>query len=249
MTDWYYHDPAQGRVGPHTAQEIGARFRDRRIQRDTLVWNAGMREWQPLQHMRVELDLVGVEPDVSAPPPLPPPPPPGVRGHEHRTAAGAASTSRKNAAPRSRGLSGCAIVAIVLAALAVPAVGIVAAIAIPAYKTYSARANLSSGLYGASIGIGNAVEAHMGAAGRCPGNSDMTPIIERFTQLHPQSKLRFGAADGGHCAFEMTLGGMGRDLDGRTWVFIAYDSDSGTEWDCSGGDLPARLRPPVCRAE
>lgn len=247
MTDWYYHDPAQGRVGPHTAQEIGARFRDRRIQRDTLVWNAGMREWQPLQHMRVELDLVGVEPDASVPPPLPPPGP-RTHGHERRT-AGAASAPRRTAAPRSRGLSGCAIVAIVLAALAVPAVGILAAIALPAYKDYTTRANLSSSLYGASVGIGNVVEAHMGATGRCPGNGDMTPVIERFSKLQPKSTLRFGAADGGHCAFEVTLGGMGRDLDGRTWVFVAYDSDNGTEWDCSGGNLPARLRPAECRAE
>ncbi len=251
MTDWYYHDRTQGRVGPHTAEEIRARFRDRRIQRETLVWNAGMREWQPLQHMTVELDLVGVQPDASSPPPLPPTPPPGQRaaGPAYPAHSNSTGAARRGSNAPKRGLSGCAIVAIVLAALAVPAIGILAAIAVPAYRDYTARANVSSGLYGASIGIGNAVEAHVGATGRCPGGEDMAPIVQRFGELHPQSKLRFGAIDGGRCAFEMTLGGMSRDMDGRTWLFVAYDSDNGTDWDCTGGDLPARLRPPVCRAE
>src|SRR3546814_7999787 len=33
MTDWYYHDPAQGRVGPLSAEQVRARYVDRRIQR------------------------------------------------------------------------------------------------------------------------------------------------------------------------------------------------------------------------
>ena len=45
MTDWYYHDPAEGRVGPLSAEDLLNRFRERRIQRDTLVWHLDLREW------------------------------------------------------------------------------------------------------------------------------------------------------------------------------------------------------------
>src|SRR3546814_9669471 len=57
MTDWYYHDPAQGRVGPLSAEQVRARYVDRRIQRDTLAWHAGAREWQPLDRFSDELQL------------------------------------------------------------------------------------------------------------------------------------------------------------------------------------------------
>src|SRR5690606_14914715 len=76
MTDWYYHDPAQGRVGPLSAEQVRARYVDRRIQRDTLAWHAGVREWQPLDRFSDELQLDTVAPDASQPPPLPPAAPP-----------------------------------------------------------------------------------------------------------------------------------------------------------------------------
>src|SRR3546814_15021216 len=72
MTDWYYHDPAQGRVGPLSAEQVRARYVDRRIQRDTLAWHAGAREWQPLDRFSDELQLDTLAPDASQPPPLPP---------------------------------------------------------------------------------------------------------------------------------------------------------------------------------
>lgn len=67
MTNWYYHDPAQGRVGPTDADALREHFRAGRIQRDTLVWREGLREWQPLHRLSAELGL-----DPAAPPPLPP---------------------------------------------------------------------------------------------------------------------------------------------------------------------------------
>ncbi|MFK3647978.1 GYF domain-containing protein [Lysobacter enzymogenes] len=65
MTNWYYHDPSQGRVGPIDGDAVREHFRAGRIQRDTLVWREGLREWQPLQRLENELGL-GV-----TPPPLP----------------------------------------------------------------------------------------------------------------------------------------------------------------------------------
>ncbi len=66
MTNWYYHDPSQGRVGPIDTDTVREHFRAGRIQRDTLVWREGLREWQPLQRLEHEFGL------GATPPPLPP---------------------------------------------------------------------------------------------------------------------------------------------------------------------------------
>src|SRR3546814_6906930 len=86
MTDWYYHDPAQGRVGPLSAEQVRTRYVDRRIQRDTLAWHAGVREWQPLDRFSDELQLDTAAPDASQPPPLPPATPPPVSSARPRSA-------------------------------------------------------------------------------------------------------------------------------------------------------------------
>ena len=244
MTDWYYHDPSQGRVGPHTAQDIRARYRDRRIQRDTLVWHAGLREWQPLDRLSEELELDGVQPDASVPPPLPPP---LATAPAYSTPRPSGSTRRNNAP--QRGLSGCAIVAIVLGALAIPVIGILAAVAVPAYQDYTVRAQTTAGLIGAASAIKRQVARHVERTGHCPGNDDMTPVIQRFTGLHPKSRLRFGSVDSGECAFEFTLGGMPPAVEGSTWLYVAYQEGEGMAWDCSGGTLPSRYRPASCRAQ
>lgn len=69
MTNWYYHDPAQGRVGPIDAEALREQFHAGRIQRDTLLWREGLREWLPLQRLEAEL---GLQQTPAAPPPLPP---------------------------------------------------------------------------------------------------------------------------------------------------------------------------------
>jgi type IV pilus assembly protein PilA len=248
VTDWYYHDPSQGRVGPHTAQELRARYRDRRIQRDTLVWHAGLREWQPLDRLSEELELDSVQPDASLPPPLPPPLAAAPVYATPRPAAGAQRNgAHRNGAPQ-RGLSGCAIVAIVLGALAIPVIGILAAIAMPAYQDYTVRAKSTAGLIGAASAIKRQVAAHVERTGSCPGNDDMAPVIRRFAGLHPKSRLRFGAMETGHCAFEFTLGGMSPAVEGGTWLYVAHQEGGGLAWDCSGGSLPDRYRPASCRA-
>ncbi|QWP77177.1 DUF4339 domain-containing protein [Lysobacter sp. K5869] len=66
MTNWFYHDPSQGRVGPIDAAAMREHFHAGRIHRDTLVWREGLREWQPLQRLESELGL------GATPPPLPP---------------------------------------------------------------------------------------------------------------------------------------------------------------------------------
>ena len=246
MTDWYYHDPVQGRVGPLSAEQMRARYVDRRVQRDSLAWHAGAREWQPLDRFSEELQLDTVTPDASLPPPLPPatpPPPPSMAGSR---AYATRATPRSAAQPPKRGLSGCAIVAIVAAVAAVPVLAILAAIALPAYQDYTIRAKTTAGLVGAASAMQRAVDEFHGDHGRCPGNDDFAPLLRQFAAIEKTTTVRFGALAGGNCAFEFTLHGNSA-IEGRTWVFEARNDGGLAGWDCSGGDLPARYRPQHCR--
>lgn len=118
MHEWFYHEPGQGRLGPFAAEEMRRRYRERRLQRDTLVWRDDLREWQPLERVFDELDLFGVEQDARLPPPLPATMPASL-GLGAAPAMGAsrgvgAAPAATRPAARS-GLSGCTIAAIVLA--------------------------------------------------------------------------------------------------------------------------------------
>lgn len=130
MTDWYYHEPGQGRVGPLSADEMRQRYRQRRIARDTLAWHEGLREWQPVERLIEELGLSGVQPDASLPPPVP-----------SRPAAATASHAgpMRAAAPPPTNRVGCIIIAIVLGVVGLFLLGILAAIALPAYQQYVER--------------------------------------------------------------------------------------------------------------
>ncbi|GAA3924105.1 pilin [Luteimonas lutimaris] len=242
MTDWYYHDPAQGgRVGPLSAGQMRERYVDRRIQADTLAWHAGVQEWQPLERFAEELALHTVRPDAARPPPLPPPPPPGVASRPGPGVGGAAP-------PPKRGLSGCAIVAIVAAVAAVPVIAILAAIAVPAYHDYTIRANSTAGIIGAASAMQRAVEEFSQAHGRCPGDNDFAPLLQRFQAQDKGPTVHFGTLAGGNCAFEFTLHGDSA-VEGRTLVYEAVRDGDLVDWDCSGGDLPDRYRPVPCRGD
>jgi type IV pilus assembly protein PilA len=71
MHEWFYHDPAEGRVGPFAAEDIRERYRQRRIMMDTPLWREGMGKWQPLSWLQDELGLRDVPQDDRLPPPLP----------------------------------------------------------------------------------------------------------------------------------------------------------------------------------
>lgn len=244
MTDWYYHDPAQGRVGPLSAEQLRDRYVDRRIQADTLAWHAGVPEWQPLERFAEELALHTVRPDTSRPPPLPPASPGMAHAAMHQPGAAA----RSAAPPPRRGLSGCAIVAIVALVAAVPVVAILAAIAIPAYNDYTIRAKSTAGIIGAAASLQRAVDAFSRNHGRCPGDDDFALLLRRFQAQDQGTTVRFGAVAGGNCAFEFTLHGDSA-VEGRTLVYEAVRDGDLVDWDCSGGDLPDRYRPMACRGD
>jgi len=86
MTDWYYHLPGQGRVGPMGADDVREAYRDGRVQRDTLAWHVGARDWQPLDRFSDSLGL-----DEVAAPVVPPP--------VHATPAAVAGETLDRASP------------------------------------------------------------------------------------------------------------------------------------------------------
>ncbi|KRD77020.1 GYF domain-containing protein [Lysobacter sp. Root983] len=252
MADWYYHDAAQGRVGPLSAEDLQARYRERRIQRDTLVWREGLREWQPLDRLSEELGLDGIQQDTAKPPPLPPGGPIGVSastayaGPAAGAGSGSVRTDVRYSAPPKRGMSGCLIAVIVLAVLAVPMVGILAAIALPAYQDYTLRTKTAQSFNEANA-VKLAVAEHMAANGRCPSNGDdgfgeATDYASATT-----AQIKIGTMRNGHCALEIELRGIGPKVDGKTIWFEAIPTGDRVDWDCSGGDLPAIYRPGTCR--
>lgn len=141
MTDWFVHDPALGRVGPLSTDALRERYRQRRVQRDTLVWHAELPEWQPLDRVSDAVGIDDVVPDASLPPPLPAP----GAALPRALPPGTAGLTGLRHAPPPRRMSGCAIAAIVLAVVALPLLGILAAIALPAYQDYVERSRDAQG--------------------------------------------------------------------------------------------------------
>jgi type IV pilus assembly protein PilA len=230
MTQWFYADDLRNRVGPISADELREHYRQRRLRRDSLVWSEGMVQWLPLERLALELDIDSVTPDAT-----PPPVPPGAM----------ATPPTGRAAPRKQGMSGCLIALIVCAVVAVPMVAILAAIAIPAYNDYVQKAEVSEAIAMVEP-VKIAIAEHAARHGACPDNdsTDMAPLLAQLAQGPRIAATRVGTLEGGHCAFEITLRGIGAH-DGKTLLFEADEQVS--RWDCSGGDLPDRVRPLQCR--
>lgn len=245
--DWFYHDPGQGRVGPLSADELRARFRDRRIERDTLVWREGLREWQPLDRVADELDLLSVQQDASRPPPMPPGAPAGtVRPPVYATTPtyappGAGGAYVRPAPPPRKGMSGCLIALIVIAALAVPTLAILAAIALPAYNDYVIRSKVAAQVDVRAKAIQAGVAWGHARLGRCPANAEEAGLSDA-------ANVEFGTDGASACAFRITLQGVNPKVDGKTVDFVAA-STADDRWDCTGGDLPARYRSLQCRPD
>lgn len=247
MIDWYYHDPAQGRVGPLSAEQMRARYRERRVQADTLAWHRGLREWQPLEKLSEELGLEAVVPDASQPPPLPAPGPRTPAATAGRASPNGARGYRPATGGARRGLSGCAIAAIVIAVVAIPVVGILAAIAIPAYQDYVARSRVAQLVVGVQP-LQAQVDRYITGLQRCPGNRSRgfgRPDTYASTFV---SNVQIGELASGACAFELQLRGLGSGADAKTLTFERELGTGQPVWTCTGGSLPAVYRPAACRA-
>nr|WP_295376922.1 GYF domain-containing protein [Pseudoxanthomonas sp.] len=233
MAQWYYAEGPGRNVGPLTADEIAARFRQGQIFLDTQVWREGMAQWQPLRGVAAELGL-----DGGAASSLPPPLPGRPMNAPPRAAYAAAPAPRK----MSRGM----IILIVCLAAIIPAVaiiGILAAIALPAYHDYTSRAKLMEPI-AAGDALKPLVERHL-AAGQCPDNeTDGFQPEAAYASQHVAGIL-VGEFDDGTCGVEVRVRGTGntRMDDHAIWIF--YDGQS-RQWGCTS-DIEDRFLPVRCR--
>ncbi|QSX78809.1 GYF domain-containing protein [Agrilutibacter solisilvae] len=240
MTTWFHHDPAQGRVGPFSTEQLLGRYRDRLILADTLVWREGAREWLPLARAVGEMEIELPQPDTSRPPPLP----------IHRAPAAApprAAGASYTAAPEKKRMSGCLIALLVAAGLSIPVIGILAAIALPAYQDYTTRAHLAQAI-AESAPVREAMLAHVASTRACPGNGD--PGFDdsaRFASRHIEA-VEFGVTGAGACSYTMTLRNSNGPANGSTVVMGLVTTADGYDFDyqCDAGTLPERA-PITCR--
>jgi len=73
---WYCVNAARERLGPMTADELRRRFDAGELQRRSLVWQAGMAQWQPLESVAHELGIAMAAEAPMPPPSVPAPPAP-----------------------------------------------------------------------------------------------------------------------------------------------------------------------------
>jgi type IV pilus assembly protein PilA len=145
-------------------------------------------------------------------------------------------------------MPGCLIALLICAGLAIPVLAILAAIALPAYQDYTVRAKVTQAIVLAEP-LKAVVVTHLGSDGSCPGQSSnaLAAIRQQIEQSPYVAAVRAGTLQGGNCAFEITLRGIGTQADGKTLLFEAQRNGEQVAWDCRGGDLPARHRPTPCR--
>ncbi|MBP6748710.1 MAG: pilin [Xanthomonadaceae bacterium] len=159
-----------------------------------------------------------------------------------------------HAAPPKRGLSGCALVAVILVGVgvvSVPIIAILAAIAIPQYQDYTVRSRVMQGVVAAQD-LQRTIDRHRAEHGRCPDAQALGMSDTATVRLSPSGEAEAvfvldapPAADdtSAGCGFEMRFSKLSLAADGKTIRFV---SDA-PGWDCRGGTLDPRFRPAQCR--
>jgi type IV pilus assembly protein PilA len=153
-------------------------------------------------------------------------------------------------APPKRGLSGCAIAAIIgvgAGVVMIPILGILAAIAIPQYQEYVVRTKVLEGIHGVRA-ILPSIDQHKGQTGTCPDNAAIGVGDGRDGRFGKYvSAVAIGtSAEGaeGACQVELRFDALGPANDATSTLIYRQTTDA---WDCTGGTLPERYRPNECR--
>jgi type IV pilus assembly protein PilA len=258
MTDWYYHAPGQGRVGPLSADEMRARYRDRRITRDMLAWHDGLREWQPVERLIEELGLSGIEQDLSRPPPVPSRP----------SAANASHAARPSThiEPPPSNRSGCIIAAVAIGIGGLVLLAILAAIALPAYQDYVKRAKAAQASATPSFDADRLAETDALARELVTqamrqfyvANGNACPDLYEFERIQVRQPRLQGNEDGwfaldparpdsGQCAYDVRYLGFGPALDERHVRYEVTRAGDDIAIACSNRTLLPQHLPPDCR--
>lgn len=159
-----------------------------------------------------------------------------------------------HAAPPKRGLSGCALIAVILVgvgAVSIPVIGILAAIAIPQYQDYVVRSRVAQGLVAAQD-LQRTMDRYRAEHGVCPDAQALGMTDGATVRLSSSGKGEAAfvldaatpsSPDATACGFEMRFADVSPAADGKTLRFV-----SGAQtWDCRGGTLDIRYRPAPCR--
>jgi type IV pilus assembly protein PilA len=268
MTDWYYHEPGQGRVGPLGVDEMRTRYRERRIARDTLAWHAGLHEWQPVEQLIEEFGLSGVQPDASLPPPMPPRPAAATASHAGPIRA---------AAPPPSNRSGCIVIAIVLGAVGLVVLAILAAIALPAYQGYVERSKAAQAgqvpppgaapsqktgsfdakrlaqtdLLGRDLVTVAMREFYAANGNVCPDTSEFEKMMVRYPRYQGSEDGWFAIdpanSDGTQCAYEIRFYGLGPEVLDKTLRYEVNIAGDEVTIVCRNKSLPPGFLPPHCQ--
>lgn len=259
MTDWYYHAPGRGKVGPLSADEMRAHYRTRQIGRDTLAWHEGLREWQPLERLMEELALTGVAQDTSLPPPVPPPRA-ATASHANATA------SRRNVEAPPSNRTGCIIALVALGIGGLVLLAILAAIAIPAYQDYVKRAKASQAAAPRTFDadrmaeaeavtrrlVVDAMKTYYAANGNtCPDELEFERLMVRDRSYAGSNENGWGNVGGaeplgGQCAYLVDFHGFGPDVEGRTVRYEVAIDGGDVDIVCTAGTLQPPHLPPRC---
>lgn len=262
MTDWYYHAPGQGRVGPLSADEMRARYRDRRITRDMLAWHDGLREWQPVERLIEELGLSGIAQDLSRPPPVPTRPSAATASHAARPST--------HIEPPPSNRSGCIIAAVAIGIGGLVLMAILAAIALPAYQDYVKRAKAAQAQTQAPATptfdadrmadtdalVRELVTQAMRQFHAANGNA--CPDLYEFERIQVRQPRLQGSEDGwfaldparpesGQCAYDVRYLGFGPELDARHVRYEVTRAGDDIAIACSNRSLLPQHLPPDCR--
>lgn len=148
--------------------------------------------------------------------------------------------------PRKK-LSGC-LIAVIVAGVSVPLLGILTAIAIPAYQDYTLGARTSSALLVAAP-LKPAIVDHLQREGDCPdNNSDGFRAATAYASGNVAS-IELRTFEGSNsCGMELTLRGTGSDKldDNVMWLeYIEYDAGK-RAWACRSS-ISDNYMPPNCR--
>ena len=245
MNNWFHHDPATGRNGPFSTEQLLERYRQRLVQADTLVWREGLREWQPLERAMAELGSMLGPQDSSMPPPLP--------AYASAPAMMAPASDRlhpRMRTPRAQrqGMSGCLIALIVVAVLAVPVMAILAAIALPAYRDYTVKAKTMQAI-AESRPLQDAIIDYFSRNGSCPSPGDAGfEDMRRFTSPLVES-VNLGITEHGSCAYGLSLPFARNSVKSAVAVMVMSGRDGAYsfEFDCNASTLAEMQQPSICR--
>lgn len=126
--------------------------------------------------------------------------------------------------------------------------GILGAIAIPSYRNYMTRSKVSEILTFASSDRQRVMEyfVEQGDLVVNPAGMGLNLSSDRSQYLQGATEVK-AASDPLRVVFVYSLGGLGPEDGKGTIEYEGIVKDSGVLWDCTGGSLPAKYRPPACR--